>query len=326
LGLHLLPRLRALVLDFFRPFSFDFSSLSKKGNFSMTGQTPAELAAAELQALKDSFATVTQNLAGLTAELAKRPAANPLEYLIGLPANPLGFPPGSNGTYPVIVTPRLHPHLLPDVIAQIGKFDFPPAHLGRLLKTFSATPPAGLILTLGPNNEMRLAPPTPVSGATALLRELPDILTFVEAWMIFTSVLQNEQPALPITQALTAHLNNIIVIARAYAWPAILDYHVAFMQARALDSFFSPMLWTKSDPHLHTMHLLAPSILAPSPAVSVPPASDRTRMASQICYMYNSASGCAGPPNCPRQHICRTCSGSHPQQQCATSNSASASA
>jgi hypothetical protein len=194
LGLHLLPRLRALVLDFFRPFSFDFSSLSKKGNFSMTGQTPAELAAAELQALKDSFATVTQNLAGLTAELAKRPAANPLEYLIGLPANPLGFPPGSNGTYPVIVTPRLHPHLLPDVIAQIGKFDFPPAHLGRLLKTFSATPPAGLILTLGPNNEMRLVPPTPVSGATALLRELPDILTFVEAWMIFTSVLQNEQP------------------------------------------------------------------------------------------------------------------------------------
>ncbi|KAJ7467070.1 hypothetical protein FB451DRAFT_404549 [Mycena latifolia] len=180
---------------------------------------------------------------------------------------------------------------------------------------FSVAPPAALILVLGPNGEAQFVPQTPVAGASAFIREVPDILTFVEAWMIFISVLQNQCLSLPITQALTAHLNNIIVVARAYPWASVLDYHVAFMQARALDAFFNPIVWMKSDPHLHTMHLLAPSVQAPVTAAA-PSSTDHARMAGQACYVYNDK-GCAGPAaGCYRRHICRDCGRPHPKSAC----------
>ncbi|KAJ7893668.1 hypothetical protein B0H14DRAFT_3427319 [Mycena olivaceomarginata] len=94
-----------------------------------------------------------------------------------------------------------------------------------------------------------------------------------------------------------------------------LDYHVAFVQARA---FFSPINWIKSDPRLQTLHLLTPSMLAfATPAPAGPSYTDRARMATQICYMYDDK-GCGGPPACYRQHICRNCSGPHPSTACAS--------
>ncbi|KAJ6629112.1 hypothetical protein B0H10DRAFT_2209050 [Mycena sp. CBHHK59/15] len=137
-------------------------------------------------------------------------------------------------------------------------------------------PPAALLLVLGLNGEAQFTPSTPIAGATALIREVPDVLTFVEAWMIFMSILQNQWLSLPIMQALSAHLYNIIAL-------------------RALDPYFNPMNWIKSDPHLHTLHLLALSISPPAPATpSVPSSTDRARMAGQTCYMYNGT-GCGGP-------------------------------
>jgi hypothetical protein len=184
----------------------------------------------------------------------------------------------------------LHPHLLPDVILQIREFKFPPASLGRLLETHSVAPPAPLLFVVGPNGEAQFMPQPSVTGASALLREVPDIVTFVQAWMIFISVFQNEHRELPIAQALAGHLNTIILVSRVYPWAAVLDYHVAFMQARALDFCFNPSLWTKSDPHLHTMHLLTPFIIPPAatPSSSSVRANlsqgDIGRMASQVCY------------------------------------------
>lgn len=138
--------------------------------------------------------------------------------------------------------------------------------------------------------------------------------------MVFLSVLQNQFPALPIAQALSAHLSNIIALARAYSWASVLDYHVAFLQARAIDPFFNPLHWIRSDPHLHTLHLLTPSITAPRPPAPSPPVD---RLAAkpatnniQICFAYNGA-GCAGPAvSCFRRHVCCLCSGPHPAPMC----------
>ncbi|KAJ7696529.1 hypothetical protein B0H17DRAFT_1268699 [Mycena rosella] len=291
--------------------------------------TDTEDATAAAAKTAQAMADMAKTLAALTEELAKRPAVNALEHFVGLPANPLAFPPGANGAYPVLVTPVLHPHLLPDVIAQIRKFEFPPTLLGRLLKTHSVTPPAPLLLVLGPNGEAQFMPQTSVTGASALLREVPDVLTFVEAWMIFVSILQNEHLLLPVAQALTAYLNNVIAIARVYPWAAVLDYHVAFLQARAIDPFFNPIKWMKSDPHLHTMHLLTPSITLPTtPAAPAASSSDDranpspaviAKMAGQICYYWND-SGCGGPgAGCYRRHICRLCRAlSHTEKACPT--------
>ncbi|KAJ7368933.1 hypothetical protein DFH08DRAFT_947817 [Mycena albidolilacea] len=82
-------------------------------------------------------------------------------------------------------------------------------------------------------NPLALPPSSnaPVAGTSSLLREVPDILAFVEAWMIFTSVLQNTHLELPVAQALTTYLGNIVVLSRAYPWLTVLDYHVTFMQA-----------------------------------------------------------------------------------------------
>lgn len=167
--------------------------------------------------MKQALADMAKSLASLSAEIAKRPTASALEQLVGLTANPLAFPPGANDTYPILVTPLLHPHLSSDAIAQIGKFEFPPAHLGRLLKTASAPAPQTLLLVLGPNGEAQFTPSAPPTGASSLIRDVPDILTFVEAWSIFMSVLQNQCLGLPISQALSAHLINVIALARVYS-------------------------------------------------------------------------------------------------------------
>ncbi|KAJ7810861.1 hypothetical protein B0H14DRAFT_1479582 [Mycena olivaceomarginata] len=282
-------------------------------------------AADETAALKQSITDMSKTLALLTAEIAKRPATTALEHLLGAAANPLALPPSSNGTYPALNTLTLHPHLLPDVVGQIGKFEFPPTHLGRLLKAFSA-PLQGLHLVAGPDGTALFMPPAPVAGASSLLREVPDILAFVEAWMIFTSVLQNTHLELPVAQALTAHLGNIVVLSRAYPWSTILDYHVAFMQARAQDTCFNPVLWMRSEPHLHTTHLVVPHFLPASSSSTAGPSADRLRMAAQVCYMYNTSAGCPGPPNCYRRHVCKNCAGPHSKEMCRPTGGAAPSA
>ncbi|KAJ6496463.1 hypothetical protein C8R47DRAFT_1212783 [Mycena vitilis] len=252
-------------------------------------------------------------MADVKAQLATRPATTPLEQITGHAANPLAFPPGANGTYPAISTSFLHQHLLPDVVVQIRDFKFPPASLGRLLETHSVAPPAPLLFVLGPNGEAQFMPQPSVTGASALLREVPDVVTFVQAWMIFVSVFQNEHRALPVAQALAAHLNTIIVVSRVYSWPSVLNYHVAFMHARAQDFCFNPSNWMKSDPHLHTLHLLTPLIMpvvtvaSPSNTRAGPAPADIGKMATQVCYYYND-DGCGGPDaGCYRRHICRHC-------------------
>ncbi|KAJ7783509.1 hypothetical protein DFH07DRAFT_948524 [Mycena maculata] len=275
----------------------------------MAGDAAAEALAENTRVMAD----MAKTLSDMKAQLEARPATTPLEQIIGRAANPLAFPPGAHGTYPAISTSFLHPHLLPDAILQIREFKFPPASLGRLLETHSVVPPAPLLLVVGPNGEAQFMPQPSVTGVMALLREVPDIVTFVQAWMIFVSVFQNEHCALPVAQALAAHLNTIILVARVYPWPTVLDYHVAFMQARAQDFCFNPSNWMKSDPHLHTLHLLTPFIV-PS-AAATPSLNNRAglsqvdigKMASQVCYFYND-DGCGGPDaGCFRRYICRHC-------------------
>ncbi|KAJ7270982.1 hypothetical protein C8J57DRAFT_1226584 [Mycena rebaudengoi] len=234
----------------------------------------------EVSDLKKALAEMSKVLTTVSAELAKRPAVTALEQLVGLPANPLAFPVGADASSS--------------------------SHLPIWMP---------MNLLIGLNGAATFIPAVPVPGATALIREVPDILTFTDAWMIFMSVLQNQQLALPIAQALSAHLSNIITVARAYPWASVLDYHVAFMQARALDPFFNPITWMRSDPHLHTMHLLTPSLSSPlPPSIAVSP--DRTAKPTQTCFAYNGA-GCSGPSvGCFRRHICRACGGPHPAPLC----------
>ncbi|KAJ7819996.1 hypothetical protein B0H14DRAFT_3472629 [Mycena olivaceomarginata] len=158
-----------------------------------------------------------------------------------------------------------------------------------------------LSLVAGLNGEAQFVAAAPVPGATTLLCEVPDILAFVKAWMIFMSVLQNEHRGLPVVQGLSAHLNNIIAVARVYPWPTVLNYHVAFMHLHARNAYFNPLSWSQSSPHLHTTHLLIPSILLPPatappavmpllPAAAAPAvmsSQERTWMAGQPCYAWN---------------------------------------
>jgi hypothetical protein len=98
-----------------------------------------------------------------------------------------------------------------------------------------------------------------------------------------------------------------------YPWTAVLDYHIAFMQAHALDFCFNPSLWTKSDPHLHTMHLLTPFIIPPAATAlsSSVCASllqgDVGRMVSQVCYFWNDDSWGSPDAGCYHHHVCHHC-------------------
>lgn len=245
-----------------------------------------------------------------------------------MPANPLALPPGANGTYSAIVTSLLHPHLAVDVIESIKMFEFLPTHLGCLLKrTTVETPNGGFLLTSGPNGEMLLVPAPVVAGATSLLCDVPDVLAFAEAWAIFMSVLQNEVIILPIAQALSHHLANIIALARLFSWSDVLNYYVAFMNLRKNDPYFNPIRWLNNDPHIHLQFLLTPC-LATSPT-SIPPVRQTpyhpgggrpspmsyTYTAQQPCYAYNGAE-CIQGKACLRKHVCQRCAREHRLPDC----------
>ncbi|KAF7302166.1 hypothetical protein MIND_00783500 [Mycena indigotica] len=203
--------------------------------------------------------------------------------------------------------------------------------LRPILAVFSALtlapPPPALSLVLGVNGLLEVSPPPLPTGASALLREVPDVLVFAECWAVFTAILQNEHLELPVTQGLNIYLCNVITIAKAYSWASVLDYHVAFVQKRMADPFFNPVLWAESDPHLHTSHLLAPSLLAipvpiatpsasSSPTAAAPARARPAGAAAEICFRYNN-SGCNGESvGCLRRHVCGKCGGLHPQPLC----------
>ncbi|KAF8218268.1 hypothetical protein K438DRAFT_1747463 [Mycena galopus ATCC 62051] len=140
-------------------------------------------------------------------------------------------------------------------------------------------------------------------------------LPSLRAWTIFTTVLQNEKPGLPVTQALLGYLTNVITNARVFAWPTVLDYHVAFVQLRARDPYFTPEDWTSVSPTLHTIHLLTPSVLSARLPSALGPSPDRSARLAQICFAFNGA-GCTATA-CFRRHICRICEAEgHTEKMC----------
>ncbi|KAJ7818599.1 hypothetical protein B0H14DRAFT_3473674 [Mycena olivaceomarginata] len=160
-------------------------------------QTPAEVAtaaAAETAAMRQSIADMSKTLTDLTTALGKRSGQQCSGAFGGPPGESSGFAPECKWYVPY---PRYF-HLAS-----------PPAS-GRHRPNWEAP----LSLVVGPNGEAQFVSTAPIPGATALLREVPDILAFVEAWMVFMSVLQNEHLDLLVAQGLSAYLNNIITIAR----------------------------------------------------------------------------------------------------------------
>ncbi|RDB28337.1 hypothetical protein Hypma_001349 [Hypsizygus marmoreus] len=282
-------------------------------------------ATTDVTAMQAQLTALSATIQTLIDQNALRPAVTPLDALLGLPANPLALPPGANGAYPVIQTSHLHPHLLSDVTTQVERFELPPTNLGRLLPKTTVDTPVGLSIVIGPNGEATFVQAPSVPGASALLRDVPDVLTFTEAWSVFTSVLQNAHRQLPIAQALTAHLANIVKLSRSFIWSRVLDYHVAFMLLRTQDPFFNPINWMRSEAHLHMEHLLTSRLPSPSPAPtssSTPPGHLQPHMprdgrvvhppgfpvSQQPCWNWNK--GACGPdvyPPCPRRHICQIC-------------------
>jgi hypothetical protein len=139
---------------------------------------------------------------------------------------------------------RLFPHISREIVTAIATFDFRRERLGDLLRVKYE-------ISSHKNSQINSDAD---KGGEHLVHRLPDVLAFVEAWTVFTAILQNERPTEPIAPALNAYLCTIIALSRASQWRNVLSYHLAFVAKRAQDRAFDVLLWSTADPALLLMY------------------------------------------------------------------------
>jgi hypothetical protein len=160
---------------------------------------------------------------------------------------PLSLPSGDNlklqYTYPR--STDLFPHVSRKTVDSIAKLKFPQQHLGILCRVKHEG-----IIRRNPKTNQYVFPPQQA------IEKLPDVFAFVEAWAVFTAILQNERPDLPIAAALNGYMCTILALSKKAEseWQNVLNYHLAFFALRVRDPFFSPQLWTSVDPNLLEIH------------------------------------------------------------------------
>jgi len=163
---------------------------------------------------------------------------DPLPGPLSLPSSDLND--SHQFLYPESTT--LFPHVSNETIQSIARFEFPQDHLEILLRVKHES------------TTRRVSRANDVTPSKHLIQGISNVLEFAEAWVVFTAILQNERPDLPIAQALNGYLCTIFSLSRGSEWQNVLNYHLAFLATRAHDSFFNPLLWISADHNLVVMH------------------------------------------------------------------------
>jgi hypothetical protein len=164
---------------------------------------------------------------------------------MGDKSGPLSLPSGDSLEHVYLKSTDLFPHVSRKTVDSIAKLDFPQQQLGILCKLKQ-----DVIVRRDRKNTQHTFP------SQQLIEKLPDVFAFTEAWAVFTAILQNERPDLPIAAALNGYMCTIIALAKKSRpeWPNVLNYHLAFFSLRARDPFFSPQFWMSVDPSLLEIH------------------------------------------------------------------------
>src|SRR5882762_7806518 len=127
---------------------------------------------------------------------------------------PLSLPSSNSHQFLYPESTILFPHVSNETVQSIARFEFPQDHLGILLRVRHES------------TTRRVSRANDVTPSEHLIQDIPNVHEFAEAWAIFTAILQNERPELPVAQALNGYLCTILTLSRGSEWQNVLNYHL----------------------------------------------------------------------------------------------------
>ena len=158
-----------------------------------------------------------------------------------------------------------------------------------------------------------------VSGSKKRVIEITDIVTWIEAFTIFSMILCHTFPSR--WKDLNQYKLLIIQTARRFSDKSWLHYDIAFRKEAAASGSTD---WSRMHPDLYNFHTRSPAATpaatgsSTSPALSLtePLASLGNPRSSQYCHSWNDGR-CRWPfGRCRFRHSCERCHGDHPRIQC----------
>ena len=146
-----------------------------------------------------------------------------------------------------------------------------------------------------------------VTSSKKRIQEITDIVTWVEAFTVYSWILCSAHPSR--WQDMTQY-KLLILKTPEKAW---LHYDIAFRKDAAVSSLVD---WSRMNLDLHNFHTRA-TLLQTSVSSDVPSSASRMLASSpNICRSWNDGT-CRWPfGQCRYRHFCEKCKGEHPRVNC----------
>ena len=158
-----------------------------------------------------------------------------------------------------------------------------------------------------------------VSGSKKRVIEIADIITWIEAFTIFSMILCHTFPSR--WKDLNQYKLLIIQTARRFSDKSWLHYDIAFRKEAAASGSTD---WSRMHPDLYNFHTRSPvttstasgSSTSSASSLSEPLGSSGNPRSSQYCHSWNDGR-CRWPfGRCRFRHSCESCHGDHPRIHC----------
>ncbi|KAL4256832.1 hypothetical protein AB1N83_011469 [Pleurotus pulmonarius] len=239
------------------------------------------------------------------------------------PLVPYVPPPTSNPSIGTLSIPDFFPDVDAAIVASIGKHEFKPQQLGKLIPSITAK--ATTTTYALEDGALR-------ATDTAPIKDLPDFSTFMRALGVYFQILYrfvgttgNLQAVIDVAVSTQGYTNLLHEYSRYFTYPAILTYHIAHHSRRIREMIRGDYsFWADEDRtlvgqlHRSSIFQEVKSGSATSSKSKPSPSSTTARdVSAQICNKFNNGTCLTTPCKSGRIHKCATCnSTAHGKSAC----------
>ncbi|KAF7419602.1 hypothetical protein PC9H_002193 [Pleurotus ostreatus] len=270
---------------------------------------------------------------------ASNPPPPPVHPVPPIPAAPLAPPAQLAQVAPPLISyvppattnvsagalsiPDFFPDVDAAVVASIGKHEFRPQQLGKLIPNVTSKPTTTTYAL--EDGALR-------ATDTAPIKDLPDFSSFMRALGVYFQILYryvgttgNVQAVIDVAVSTQSYANLLHEYSRYFAYPAILTYHIAHHSRRIREMIRGDYsLWGDEDRalvgplHRSNMNQDVKSASSASAKGKASTSSSSTRdVSTQVCNKFNDGRCPTTPCKSGRVHKCATCgSSAHGKNAC----------
>lgn len=218
-----------------------------------------------------------------------------------------------SGESVVLPSARFFPWVPKDIITAVALDKLKPERLVALRNpesrvTRETLQQSSVIVSDG---QFRLAEESGEAKVSSFVKAIPNVRALTQVWIVYTSIRFSYTQDFLLAAALLSHLESIVEFDTTYHWKAVAEYHLAVCRQRFGTGIVDE--WGCCDinlqmrillPHLKIQPTSQPSISSSKSGNRAPRSHHSNSSKVEICFRYNSRTGCNG---CSRAHVCSLC-------------------